>query len=132
MKIIINSTELAVLNCYAYRYQNGKLVLKIEISQTEIGHDNLKVLLKENTEGITVVRDDGTAETFSGFHYQVRITDMALEDGTEIYACEIENVSENEYQIGILQQTLAVQNTVIADLQEENRLLNDVLLETLV
>lgn len=139
MKVLINLSELTVLNCYAYRYSNGKLVLRIEIPQSDISHDDLKTLLKENAGDIIAIKDDGTTETFTGFHYQVRISDSETPEGVEIHSCEIECVSENEFQIGILQRTVAQQNAVIESQNQtinaqasEIALLNDTLLEVLM
>lgn len=107
MKIIINNTELAVNSCYPYRYNNGKLVLKIEVQQGTITHDELKTLLKENTGDIVATNDDGTQQTYSGFTYAVEITDK-----NEIYAVELLCQSEAEYQVGILKK----ENTEIKEI----------------
>lgn len=132
MKVLINSTELTVLNCYAYRYSSGKLVLRMEIPQTDISHDDLKILLKENTGDIVASKDDGTTETFTGFHYQVRISDSETPEGVEVHSCEIECMSETEFQLGILQRTVASQNVLIAEQANTIALLNDVMLESLM
>ena len=137
MKIKVGTTELNVINCYPYRFPNGKLVLKIEVSQSEIGHDDLRAFLKANKEDIILIKEDDTTETFAGFYYQVRIADSELPDGTEIHDCEIECVSENEYQIGILQRTVAeqakvieAQNQVIANQNMVNNALQEEILTT--
>lgn len=97
MKLSIGNTELTVKNCYALRYQNGKLVLKIEVGQEAIGHDDLKALLKNNTGDIILTKDDESTETFSGFGYTVQILDR-----DDVYECELECTSESTYQIGRL------------------------------
>lgn len=132
MKVLINSSELEVLNCYAYRYSSGKLVLRIEIPQADISHDNLKTLLKENTGDIVAVKDDGSTETFTGFHYQVRIADSETPEGVEIHSCEIECMSESEFQLGILQRTVETQKALIDEQANTITLLNDVMLESLM
>ena len=129
MILLIASTELTVTNCYAYRYPNGKLVLKIETPQENIGHDDLKTLLKNNTEDITLTRDDGKTETFTGFHYQVKIADEVNAEGVEIHSCEVECQSENDFQIGILQRTVEEQKSSQAALQQQNDELTECILE---
>ena len=129
MKLLISSTELTVTNCYAYRYPNGKLVLKIETPQENISHDDLKTLLKNNTEDITLTRDDGKTETFTGFHYQVKIADEVNAEGVEIHSCEVECQSENDFQIGILQRTVEEQKASQASLQQQNDELTECILE---
>ena len=129
MKLLIASTELTVTNCYAYRYPNGKLVLKIETPQENISHDDLKTLLKNNTEDITLTRDDGKTETFTGFHYQVKIADEVNAEGVEIHSCEVECQSENDFQIGILQRTVEEQKVSQAALQQQNDELTECILE---
>ena len=120
MKILIGTTELEVINCYAYRYQNGKLVLKIELDQTVIAHDELKTLLKENTgdfvkitEKSVVTEVEGSdpittvtemKETYSGFSYTLSITDKE-----EKYFVELECISETERKLGDVQNELATQ-----------------------
>lgn len=46
MTVKIGTTTINVTECYAFRYQNGKLVLKITVPKTEIGHDDLYNLVK--------------------------------------------------------------------------------------
>ena len=129
MKILVGTTELTVTNCYAYRYPNGKLVLKIETPQENISHDDLKTLLKNNTEDIILTRDDGKTETFTGFHYQVKIADEVNAEGVEIHSCEVECQSENDFQIGILQRTVEEQKASQAALQQQNDGLTECILE---
>ena len=115
MKILIGQTELEVNNCYSYRYQNGKVVLKIEVDQETIGHDELKALLKNNTEDIVRLADDGTvAETYSGFYFTVSILDK-----DNIYECEVECVSVAERKIADQNRIIAEQNATIEELQEK-------------
>ena len=126
MKVLIGSTELTVNNCYAYRYQNGKLVLKIEVPQSEIAHDDLKALLKDNTDDIIKV-DGDNRETFSGFRYTLTILDR-----DDVYECEVECVSEMERKVGDLEKLLEEEKAVINEQREEIALLNDTLLEIIM
>lgn len=123
MFIRISTTEINVNNAYAFRYANGKLVLKIEVPQSEIEHDDLKALLKENQGDIVKVDGDKT-ETFTGFSYTVIITDR-----DEVYECEVECVSEVERKVGDLRVVIAGQNKTIADLMVENSTLTDCILD---
>lgn len=134
MKITVGTTELTVTGCYAYRYQNGKLVLKIEVPQTEITHDSLKALIKGNTGDIVCEKDDGTTETFSGFVYTLTILDK-----DETYFVEVECVSETERKLANLQnavtsqnETIATQNETIAAQEQVIGELNDTILELLM
>lgn len=120
MKITVGTTDLEVTSCYAYRYPNGKLILKIELPQTTITHDELRTLLKENTKDIVLTKDDNSTESFTGFHYQVKVSDDVTPDGVEIHSCEVECQSENDFQIGIMQRTIADQQNTISTLTTEN------------
>lgn len=123
MFIRIAETELNVNNAYAFRYANGKLVLKIEVPQSEIDHDDLKALLKENQGDIIKVDGDKT-ETFTGFSYTVVITDR-----DDVYECEVECVSETERKVGDLRVVIHNQAKTIADLMVENSTLTDCILD---
>ena len=131
MKAIFNETELNVVGCLPHRYASGKLVLRVTVDQTVIGHDELKALIKSNTGDITVIRDDESQETYSGFNYNVQIID----DETN-YICEIECKSELEYQLSLAKKeitTLRAENEAlreeIATLTENNTMLTECLLE---
>lgn len=127
MTIKIGTTTLNVTECYAYRYQNGKLVLKITLPKTEIGHDDLYDLVKNNTGDVLLTNDDQSTETFSGYSYTLTI----LTNDTE-YQVEVECISETERKVGNLQtdlntaegtiislQTLIAQQTAIVEAQAE-------------
>lgn len=120
MNILVGTTTLNVTNCYAYRYQNGKLVLKIDVPQTEIAHDDLKNLIKTNTADIVLTYDDGSTETFSGFSYTLTILDK-----DETYYVEVECISETERKVASMQRDISSQNDTIEEL-------NDTLLEVLL
>lgn len=143
MKIVVMDTTLEVTSCRAHRYGNGKLVLEINIPDGVIGTDDCSVLLKSNTGDIQVLSDDDTVkEIHAGFRQSVRVSKN--DDGT-VYA-EVENVSEAEFQNGILRQKITTQDEEIAELnatvtsqnetmkaqKEELELLNDTLLEVLM
>ena len=125
MKIIINETELIVTNCYPFRYPSGKLVLKIEVLQSAIGHDDLKELLKNNTSDIILVKDDESQSSFSGFTYAVEITDK-----DEKYYCELLCQSESDYQIGLLKQKNADLTALVNAQTETINALNETILTT--
>lgn len=112
MFITVNGTILNVTDCYAYRYNDGKLVLKIIVPQTEIGHDALKVLLKTN-EGDIVKNNEGQLETYSGFRYTLTILDR-----DDVYECEVECVSETERKVGDLKNEVSNQELTISELRE--------------
>ena len=125
MKILVGNKELEVLNCYAYRHTNGKLELNIKVLQSLITHDDFKKLLKENTDDVVCVNDDGRTQTFSGFHYSLKLTDTSENngDGTfrDIYEATMECVSEAEFQNGILKQQIAELNKSV---QNQNEVIN--------
>lgn len=127
MTVKIGTTTINVTECYAYRYQNGKLVLKITLPKTEIGHDDLYDLVKNNTGDVLLTNDDQSTETFSGYSYTLTI----LTNDTE-YQVEVECISETERKVGNLQtdlntaegtiislQTLIAQQTAIVEAQAE-------------
>lgn len=124
MKILIGTKELAVTNCYTYRYGNGKVTLRIEMLQEEISHDELKALLK-NAEEIVCVKDDNTQQSFSGFRNTiVSITDkteLVNEIETEIFFVELEFQSEAAFQNVLLKQEIAKLNNAIT---EQNAVIN--------
>ena len=111
MKVLIGTQELLVRNHYAQRFPNGRLVLKMEIPEDEISYSDLKALIKGNTDDIVATNDDGTEHTYSGFGYTVQITDK---DDGYLY-CELECVSEAEYQIGLLKAKVREQDTIITN-----------------
>lgn len=127
MKITIGTTELTVTGCYAYRYQNGKLVLKIEVPQSEITHDDLKALIKGNTADIVCEKDDGTTETFSGFSYTLTILDK-----DDTYFVEVECVSETERKVADMLKVVKAQNETIEGQEQVIGELNDTILELLM
>lgn len=142
MILKIKETTLNVLNAYAFRFQNGRLVLRVEVPQTEISHDALKELFKTNTEDITKTNDDGRVETFGGFVSAedapviVKITDTTNENGVEVYEVEAECVAESVFQNAILRAKIAEQEAVIsaqneniASLTEQNSMLESCVLE---
>lgn len=127
MTVKIGTTTINVTECYAYRYQNGKLVLKITLPKTEIGHDDLYDLVKNNTGDVLLTNDDQSSEVFSGYSYTLTI----LTNDTE-YQVEVECISETERKVGNLQtdlntaegtiislQTLIAQQTAIVEAQAE-------------
>lgn len=134
MRITVGERELVVKNCYAYRYQNGKLVLKIEVNQSEIAHDELKTLIKDNTDDIICEKEDGTKEIFSGFRYTLSILDK-----DDTYTVEVECISEAERKIADLQHRVEEQAVVIQEQSETIEAqagvieeLNDTLLELIM
>ena len=156
MKVLVNNAELDVLNCYPYRFNNGKLVLRMEILQANIEHDALKALLKANTGDVVQINDDGTQTSYSGFQHAVSITDKeeVIDNvAQEIYFIEIECKSESDYLIGVLwseiekqkneietqkNEILAQSNLIVQQINtinaqaDEILLLNDTLLEILM
>lgn len=122
MKILIGQTELEVLNCYAFRHGNGKLVLNLELLQEVMDATSLYNLIKNNTEDIVCTYDDGTQKIFSGFRYSTNLTMTSKTDDTgvimQIYKAEVECVSEQEFQNGILKQQIAELNQSIAQQTE--------------
>lgn len=127
MTVKIGTTTLNVTECYAFRYQNGKLVLKITLPKTEIDHDDLFDLVKNNEDDIILTNDDQSTEVFSGYSYTLTI----LTNDTE-YQVEVECISETERKVGNLQtdlntaeetivslQTLIAQQTAIVEAQAE-------------
>lgn len=140
MKILVGETEIPVVNCYAYRYPTGRLVLNIDVIYDVISHDALRAIFVDNSSDIVLTKDDGKTETFTGFYHQVKVSDNVREtDGTEIHSCEIECVSESEFQLGILQRkvqeqdaTIAANNATIEKQNQEIQALNDTLLETIM
>ena len=136
MNILVGANTIEAVNCWVERYDTGKVVLKLHIRQDVIGHDELKNLLKNNTEDIILTKDDGSVEALSGFYYSIRVSDSVI-DGEEIHDCEVECIGENEYQIGRLKNQIAEQNEVIsnqmkiiAEMQAVNAALNDEILTT--
>lgn len=107
MNLVIKNTNLVVSDCYPYRFNNGKLVLRFTVDKAEIGHDQLYDLIKDNTEDILCQREDGSVDVYSGFKYTLTI--LTKEDTYEV---EVECVSEVERKVGELQR-------VIADLSAE-------------
>lgn len=127
MKILVGTRELTVTSCYAYRYQNGKLVLKVDVPQTEIAHDELKELIKDNTDDIVLTKDDETTETFSGFSYTLTILDK-----DDTYYVEVECISETERKVAELQHIVDAQNETIEEQTDVINELNDTLLELIL
>ena len=96
MRILIGNTELTVINCYPYEYQNGKRELKIWIPQSEIEYSALKTVLnEENTGEIVLTKDDGTTQTFVGYNTTYEITDKT-EQGMAVFYVVIQCVAEAE------------------------------------
>ena len=128
MKIIIDQTTLTVKNCYPYRYNNGKLVLKIEILKEAIGAGELLALceeLKNNALDIMVVDDAGeVSQAYVGFHHNYNFS----ADGTQ-YTVELENESESRYQIGLLKAENAALRGELATLTDNSNMLTECLLE---
>lgn len=58
MKIKILEQELKVKNFYPYRYPNGKLVLRFEVEDEEIGFNGIYNLLNNNEYPIEFYEDD--------------------------------------------------------------------------
>lgn len=113
MKLKIGNTTLNVTEAYPYRYGNGKLVLKFTTPKTEIGHDALYDLIKDNTADIVLTKDDETTETFSGFRYTLTI--LTTNDNYEV---EVECTSEADRKIGDLKNEVNLQEITIAELRE--------------
>lgn len=136
MKLFVGTRELIVTNCYPYRYNNGKLVLKMDVAQENIRQDELKALLKDNTDDIICIKENGKQEIYSGFYRTLSITDTEKEIldsngeviGThEIYFVEIECISEATFQNGRLRQKIADQNAIIANLEQRVTVQNEVI-----
>ncbi len=122
MQIIVSNTTLNVLDARRFRYANGKLVLQIKIPQTEIAHDELKALLKNNKGDIVKMDGEKVLETFSGFSYTLTITDH-----NDVYDVEIECVSEVESK---LEDTRTALEETKKFIQEQSEVLKSAL-ETL-
>lgn len=112
MTVTIGTTTLNVNGCDAVRYASGKLVLKIVVPQTEIGHDELKTLLKEN-DGDIVKNNDDALDTYTGFSYTLTILDR-----DDVYECELECISETERKLRDLQNLVSGQEDSIELVQE--------------
>lgn len=113
MKVLIGGTELTAKNCSPYEYQSGKRELRIWIPQSEIEYSALKAVLdEENTGEIVLTKDDGTAQTFSGYNTTYEITDKT-ENGVAVFYVVIKCVAEAERRaLEAKAQTAALEKTV--------------------
>ena len=125
MKILIGQTELEVLDCYTFRFKNGRLVLNLKLLQEVVEISVLRTLIDKNKEDIICTHNDGTKKLFSGFSYSASytITNEENEDGTTtpVYKVEVECTSEQEFQNGLLKQKIAELNQSIA---QQNEVIN--------
>jgi hypothetical protein len=112
MKLTIGSTTIDITKCEKMRNHKKGFFLDIVVPQNSIGMDALYALLNGTTKDIVVITDDGVENTYKGFK---EVGAFTLENG-EYHVWQVAT-SELEAQNSILQNKVAEQNTVIANLQ---------------
>lgn len=104
-KIIFGNNELPVTDVYAYRYSNGKIVLRVSANETEVTEADLK-LLQTNADPIDYYELDNDEwikkMTYEGYVSGEYVS--SYKDG--VYSAEITRVSETERKVAELQNTI--------------------------
>lgn len=96
-KLLIGTTELNVISCFAHEHVNGKRELKVTLLQSEITYDALKTLFK-NEDGADIIHteDNGTVTTYIGYKATVDITSTTTKEDVEVFVVVAKCVAEAE------------------------------------
>ena len=127
-KLLVGTTELNVLSCYAHEHVNGKRELRVTLLQTEKSYEELKALFK-NEDGADIIhtKDDGTVHSYIGYKFTVDITGTTNKEHGEVFNVVVKCVAEAERKAleanakaDGLTVIVGEQNSAIAALAEEN------------